>query len=61
MEDQPSPTRESNLDREFRVALFDDVMDRYQAGEITYEQALGEYTIGVIAQIDSPPPEEKHE
>lgn len=53
MEAEPSPTRESvNFDHEFAVALFDELIDKYQQGELTYAEAIGQYTVGVLEHLD---------
>lgn len=49
---EQTPTRESNFDAEFAVAAFDFYIDEWQAGRLSYEQAIENYTHDVMANFD---------
>lgn len=56
MEDYPTQTRESDLDHEFKVSVFDYMMDQAAQGALTQEEAFAAYheVMGDIRTQDGP-------
>lgn len=47
------PSREDDFDKEFAVSTFDYFIDQYQAGAMTYQEALQAYSEVMVDKLEN--------